>query len=144
MRIRYLVLATAALSLTACMSWFGGHKSSEPVQHALMRSLTGQVEYSLPQPIPADAWLEVTLSDVSLMDAPSRTIAHERIAPVGTSPVEFMLTYDPADLGKGVDFAVSARLQQGDKLLAINDERVSVLGRSGQGSPVRVVLKAVP
>ncbi|MFC5740693.1 YbaY family lipoprotein [Dyella tabacisoli] len=144
MRIRYVVLVVALFSLTACMSWFGGHKSNAPSHQALMRSLTGQVEYNLSQPVPADAWLEVTLADVSRMDAPSRVIAQERIAPAGTSPVEFLLSYDPTDLKQGVDFAVSARLQQGDKLLAINDERVSVLGRSGQSGPLRVVLKAVP
>ena len=142
---RFSLLAVGALTLSAC-SWmphFGKHDAA-PAQQALMKSLTGDVRYELPQPLPADAYLLVTLADVSRQDAPARTITEDRISPVGASPVEFFLSYDPADLGKGVDFAINVRLQQGDKLLAINDSRVSVLGRSGENGPVSITLKPVP
>jgi putative lipoprotein len=109
-----------------------------------MRTLIGDVRYDLPQPVPADAVLIVTLADVSRQDVAARTISEERIQPVGASPVDFMLSYDPADLRDGVDFAINVRLQQGDKLIAINDTRTSVLGRSGDNGPVSITLKAVP
>ena len=108
-----------------------------------MKTLIGDVRYELPQPVPADAVLIVTLADVSRADAPARTVSEERIQPVGASPVDFMLSYDPAELRDGVDFAIGVRLQQGDKLLAISDTRTSVLGRSGENGPVSITLKAV-
>jgi putative lipoprotein len=147
MKTRYALLMTGALVLGGC-SWmphFGKSETSkdETAQtQTLMKSVTGEADYDLPQPLPADAYLEVTLSDVSRKDAPARVIAKDRISPVGASPVTFVLSYEPADLQDGVDFAVSARIQQGGQLLAFNDTRVSVLGRSGNNGPVRVVLVA--
>jgi putative lipoprotein len=141
--IRFGLLMFGAIALAGC-SWmphFG--KSKPPVQETLMKSLTGEVDFSAASSLPPDAVLEVTLSDVSRQDAPARVIANDTIAPVGASPANFVLTYEPKDLGDGVDFAVSARIHQGDKLLAISDTRVSVLGRSGNTGPVQVVLTPV-
>jgi putative lipoprotein len=153
MRFRLPLLAVALVAMSGC-SWLPHHHAAQrdaasstpapPVHQSLMKSMVGDVRYELPQALPADAYLLITLADVSKQDAPARTVAEERIQPVGASPVDFLLAYDPADLRDGVDFAINVRLQQGDKLLAINDARVSVLGRSGENGPVSVVLKAVP
>jgi putative lipoprotein len=154
MSFRLPVLAVAVLALSAC-SWLPHHHKADaaqpttsapaaPVHQALMKTLIGDVRYDLPQAVPADAVLIVTLADVSRQDVAARTVAEERIQPVGASPVDFMLSYDPADLRDGVDFAIGVRLQQGDKLLAINDTRTSVLGRSGEHGPVSITLKAMP
>lgn len=142
---RFSLLAVAAFALAGC-SMFSHHGKSDvpPVHQALMKSITGDIRYHLPQSVPADAYLQVTLADVSRPDVAARTIAEERVQPVTASPVDFLISYDPAELKDGVDFAISVRLQQGDKLLAINDTRVSVLGRSGENGPVSVMLKAVP
>lgn len=153
MSFRLPLLAAAVFALSACSMFSHHHKedapaavpvATAPVHQALMKTLIGDVRYDLPQAVPADAVLIVTLADVSRQDAPARTIAEERIQPVGASPVDFMLSYDPAELKDGVDFAIGVRLQQGDKLLAINDARTSVLGRSGENGPVSITLKAVP
>jgi len=155
MSFRLPVLAVTVLALSAC-SWLPHHHKADaaaqptastpaaPVHQALMKTLIGDVRYELPDAVPADAVLIVTLADVSRQDVAARTVAEERIQPVGPSPVEFMLSYDPAELRDGVDFAIGVRLQQGDKLLAINDTRTSVLGRSGENGPVSITLKAVP
>jgi len=153
MSFRLPLRAATVLALSAC-SMFHHHKKEDapqptaapaaPVHQALMKTLIGDVRYDLPNAIPADAVLIVTLADVSRQDVAARTIAEERIQPVSASPVEFMLSYDPAELRDGVDFAVNVRLQQGDKLLAINDTRTSVFGRSGENGPVSITLKAVP
>ncbi|WP_158543450.1 YbaY family lipoprotein [Dyella solisilvae] len=151
---RVSLLAIGALALSAC-SLFPHHAKPDttaaaptptaaPVHQTLMKSLVGDIRYELPQPLPADATLRVTLADVSRQGAPARTVSEERIQPVGASPVDFLISYDPADLRDGVDFAINVRLEQGDKLLAINDTRVSVLGRSGENGPVSITLKAVP
>lgn len=155
MSFRLPVLVAGVLALSAC-SWLPFHHKQEatsesatrapaaPVHQALMKTLIGDVRYELPDAVPADAVLIVSLQDVSRQDVAARTISEERIQPVGRSPVDFMLSYDPADLRDGVDFAIGVRLQQGDKLLAINDTRTSVLGRSGENGPVSITLKAVP
>jgi putative lipoprotein len=153
MSFRLPLLAVAVFALSACSMFSHHHKEdapaattapAAPVHQALMRTLVGDVRYDLPQAVPADAVLIVTLADVSRQDAPARTVSEDRIQPVGASPVDFMLSYDPAELKDGVDFAIGVRLQQGDKLLAINDTRTSVLGRSGENGPVSITLKAVP
>jgi len=148
MLFRRSLLAAAVLALSAC-SLLPHHANKDaptaaPVHQSLMKSITGDIRFELPQPVPADATLVVTLVDVSRQDVAARTVAEERIQPVGASPVDFLISYDPADLLDGVDFAIGVRLQQGDKLLAINDTRVSVLGRSGEKGPVSITLKAVP
>ncbi|GLQ96067.1 YbaY family lipoprotein [Dyella mobilis] len=145
MKIRMSLLLLGAFALAGCgwMPHFGKKKSEAPVQQTLMKSLAGEVDYTLTHPIPADAYLEVTLADVSKQDAPARVIATDRIAPIGQSPVDFVLTYEPSDLADGVDFAVSARIKQGDRTLALSDTQVSVLGRSGNDGPVRVVIAEI-
>ena len=150
MPFRLSLLAVTALALTGC-SMFSRHgrhdaepATAPPVHQALMKSIVGDIRYELPQPVPADATLVVTLADVSRQDVPARTVSEERIQPVGPSPVDFLISYDPADLRDGVDFAISVRLQQGDKLLAISDTRTSVLGRSGENGPVSITLRPVP
>lgn len=149
---RLSLLAVALVALAGC-SMFSHHAKDEapaatsaaaPVHQSLMKSLTGDIRYELPQAVPADAYLLVTLADVSRQDAPARTVSEERIQPVGASPVDFLISYDPSDLRDGVDFAINVRLQQGDKLLAINDTRTSVLGRSGENGPVSITLRPVP
>jgi hypothetical protein len=71
-KIRFGLLMFGAIALAGC-SWmphFG--KSKPPVQETLMKSLTGEVDFSAVSSLPPDAKLEVTLSDVSRQDAPAR------------------------------------------------------------------------
>ncbi|HET6554472.1 MAG TPA: YbaY family lipoprotein [Dyella sp.] len=148
MSFRVSLLAVAVIALAGC-SMFSHHAKESapdvaPVHQSLMKSITGDIRYELPQPAPADAYLLVTLADVSRQDVAARMISEERIQPVGASPVDFLISYDPADLRDGVDFAINVRMQQGDKLLAISDTRTSVLGRSGEKGPVSITLRPVP
>lgn len=140
MKIRHGVLLAAVLVLAGC-SWmphFGKHHA--PKQETLMKSLAGEVDYRLAHELPPDAYLEVTLADISKQDAPARVIATDRIAPIGSSPVSFVLSYEPAQLAGGTDFTVSARIKQGDRTLAANDTQTRVLGNSGNDGPVLVVV----
>jgi len=143
MKIRYGMLPVGLVVLAGC-SWmphFGRHQAAQ--QQMLMKSLSGEVDYQLSYALPADAYLEVTLADISRQDAPARVIATDRIAPVGTSPVSFVLSYEPRDLGQGTDFAVSASIKQGDRTLAVNDTQTQVLGQSGNDGPLLVKVSEV-
>lgn len=143
MKIRHGLLLIGLLALGGC-SWmphFGKNKTAE--QQTLMKAVTGEVDYTLSHAIPDDAYLEVTLADVSKQDAPARVIATDKIAPIGPSPVSFVLSYEPSDLAGGVDFVVSAKIRQGGRTLAGSDTQVSVLGNSGNDGPVRVVISEI-
>jgi putative lipoprotein len=139
MKIRHGLLLTGVLVLAGC-SWmpFGHHKAAK--QQTLMKSLSGEVDYRLTHDLPSDAYLEVTLSDISKQDAPARIIASDRITPVTASPVPFVLSYEPDDVAGGTDFTVSASIKQGGRILATNDTQTRVLGNSGNNGPVLLVV----
>lgn len=130
-------LLVAALLLLAGCSWmpFGRH----PAQ-TLMKSLYGEVDYRLLPPLPSDAYLTVTLSRLGKPDAPARIIASERIAPIGDSPVSFVLTYEPGDVAESTDLVVSASIRAGDRTLASNDTHITVPASGSPDGPVRVTI----
>ncbi|RDS84823.1 hypothetical protein DWU98_02360 [Dyella monticola] len=140
MKIRHGLLLAGALVLGGC-SWmpFVHHHQKAPTQQTLMKSLSGEVDYQLAHDLPPDAYLEVTLSDISKPNAP-RVVASDRIAPMGASPVSFVLSYEPDALGNGTDFTVSAKIKQGDRTLATSDTQTRVLGNSGNDGPVLVTI----
>ena len=142
--IRFFWPAVAVLALTGCshLPWHHNHSTPSAAQQNLMKSLSGVVSYDVPQPLSADTYLLVTLSDVSQSGAASHRIGEERIQPVEASPLEFHLSYEPANLGQGNEFELSARLQQGDTLLASDVQRVDIAGLSAAAPPPRLVLKA--
>jgi len=145
MSIRFFWPAVAVLALTGCshLPWHHGHAASSAAQQNLMKSLSGVVSYDVAQPLPADTYLLVTLSDVNPSGALPHHIGEERIQPVEASPLEFHLSYEPADLGQGNEFKLSARLQHGDTMLASDEQRVDIAGLSAAAPPPRLVLKAV-
>jgi uncharacterized lipoprotein YbaY len=139
MKIRHGMLLAGVLVLAGC-SWmphFGKHHEAPPSQQTLMKSLTGEVDYHLVHDLPPDAYLLVTLNR---HDAPAHVIATDRIAPIGSSPVSFVLSYEPGDVSNGTDFTVSASIKQGDRTLASSDTQPRVLGSSGNNGPVQVVI----
>ncbi|MGN6322250.1 MAG: YbaY family lipoprotein [Dyella sp.] len=139
MKIRHGMLLAGVFVLAGC-SWmphFGKHHEAPPAQQTLMKSLAGEVDYHLVHDLPPDAYLEVSLNR---RDAPARVIATDRIAPIGPSPVSFVLSYEPDDVRNGTDFTVSASIKQGDRTLANSDIQPRVLGNSGNDGPVLVVV----
>lgn len=143
MKMRHAMLAATAFLMLAGCSWmphFGRHKPEKGAQLTLMKSLAGEVDYDLVQTPPPDAYLEVTLSEVNPQ---TRVIATDRIAPLGPSPVSFVLSYEPPDLGNGTDFTVTARIKQANHILASTDVPSHVLGTSGNDGPVRVVVSGL-
>lgn len=138
MKIRYGALLAGVLMLAGC-SWMPhfGKEKAPPQQTTLMKSLTGEVDYHLVHDLPPDAYLVVALNRY---DAPARVIATDRIAPIGSSPVSFVLSYEPGDVSNATDFTVSASIKQGDRTLANSDTQTKVLGNSGNDGPVRLVI----
>jgi putative lipoprotein len=96
-----------------------------PMSDSNETMLTGTVTYRERIALPPDSRLIVTISDVSLMDAPSVTIAQNQITTAGQQvPISFAVSYDRARIQPGRSYAVSARiLDKKGQLAWITDTR---------------------
>ncbi|MBU0823530.1 MAG: YbaY family lipoprotein [Alphaproteobacteria bacterium] len=133
---RALALSLATLPLAACATL---GPSEQPV------SVTGQITYRERMALPPTAQIEIQLSDVSLMDAPSRTIAQQSFTADGRQvPFAFSLTVDQRPLDPRHSYAVSARITDASgRLMFITDTRNSVTfdGRSRIDMGTLVLIK---
>ena len=109
-----------ALSLAACAS------TEVPAEHTV--AVTGSIAYRERIALPPTAQVEIRLDDVSLMDAPSKTIAQQSFTADGRQvPFAFSLTVDERRLDPRGSDAVSARMTDASgKLMFITDTRNSV------------------
>lgn len=114
--MKKLFMLCGASLLAACTSNTPSHQAS----------LDGEVFYLQRIALPPAATLSVSLEDVSLMDAPSVTLANQAGPVKGNVPLPFHLTYDPAQIKPGHRYAVSARIELDGKLLFINTEHHGV------------------
>ncbi|WP_332817074.1 YbaY family lipoprotein [Sphingopyxis sp.] len=116
---RALALSLVTLPLAACATL---GPSEQPV------SVTGNISYRERMALPPTAQIEIQLSDVSLMDAPSRTIAQQSFTADGRQvPFAFSLTVDQNTLEPRNSYAVSARITDASgQLMFITDTRNSV------------------
>ncbi|MEM7385063.1 MAG: YbaY family lipoprotein [Verrucomicrobiota bacterium] len=70
--------------------------------------------------LPPKAKIVVSLQDVSLADAPARTIATRKLEP-GALPLSYELKYDASKIQKGRRYTLSARISENGTLLYLND-----------------------
>lgn len=112
--IRALALSLVTLPLAACATLM---PSEQPV------SVTGSVTYRERMALPPTAQVDIQLADVSLMDAPSRTIARQSFTADGRQvPFAFSLTVDQRKLDPRGRYSVSARITDASgKLMFITD-----------------------
>ena len=111
---RTLALSLATLPRAACATLM---PSEQPV------GVTGSVTYRERMALPPTAQVEIQLADVSLMDAPSRTIARQSFTADGRQvPFAFSLTVDQRKLDPRGRYSVSARITDASgKLMFITD-----------------------
>ena len=82
------------------------------------------------------------LLDVSLMDAPSKVLAEQRIKANGKQvPFAYELKVDVARIDPRMRYAVSARITRGEQLLFINDTQYPVLTQGGATSADLVLVR---
>jgi len=117
--LRVVAVSALSLSLAACAA-------TPPATQSI--TVTGSIAYRERIALPPTAQIEVTLADVSLADAPSRTLAQQKFAGGGKQvPLPFTLTIDRARLDPRHSYAVAARITGDDgKLMFITDTRNSV------------------
>jgi putative lipoprotein len=104
---------------------------------AAPRVLRGTVSYRERMALPPGAIVEVKLLDVSLADAPARSIAETRV--YGRRiPARWILRFDSRQIVPGRSYALQARILDGDRLLFITAERHSVFAGGRDDTAIRV------
>ena len=128
------------------VAWLAGCSTAGVVPRtggAISAQVLGTVTYRERIALPPDAIVKVQLVDVSRADAPAVVLGEQLIETAGKQvPFSFVIAYDPAGIDERMSYAVQARIEAGDRLLFISDQRYAVITR---GAPRRVdlVLKAV-
>ena len=128
--MRFAPLIPLLASLAACAT----------VPEPGTATLTGTATYRERIALPPDSRLIVTISDVSLADAPSVTIAQTETKTEGKQvPLAFSLNYDPARIEPRRSYAVSARILDGQGQLAWITDTRNTLPPAGQNIELRLV-----
>lgn len=104
-----------------------------------MKTLDGTVTYRERIALPPGAEVEVRLVDVSLADAPARTIAETTIAPEGQVPVPYALEYESAEIVPGRTYALQARITADGRLLFVTKTHHAVF--SGGADATEIVVE---
>ena len=149
-RVKSVLLGTIAIVLlvlgaAACRDEAGPSNSKTEVTSGRSpnASVSGTVSYRERIALTPGATLEVSLRDVSLMDAPAPLIARQTISGPGQVPIKFKVAYHKDDIESRNTYAVQARIVESDGRLAfINDTSYDVITR-GNPSKVDMVLVLV-
>jgi len=104
--------------------------------------VAGTVTYRERIALDPAADIVVQLLDVSLMDAPSKVLAEQRIKANGRQvPFAYELKVDAARIDPRMRYAVAARITRGEQLLFINDTQYPVLTQGGATSADLVLVR---
>lgn len=104
--------------------------------------VSGTVTYRSRMALPPNAVLTVRLVDVSRADAPSVTIAEQRIETAGKQvPFSFDMAYDRSKIVERNRYSIQAEIRDGGRLLFITDTNYPVIT---QGNPRVVDIELVP
>lgn len=92
-------------------------------------TVSGEVAYRERIALPRTAQVQVKIEDVSLADAPSRTIAEQSFSANGQQvPIRFSMTVDQRRLDPRARYTVSARItDSAGRLMFITDTHNSVI-----------------
>ncbi|ANI28329.1 hypothetical protein PL78_00540 [Yersinia entomophaga] len=140
-------------ALTVTLAGCANHGAEVPTQTAASAAATsaaiaqpsvrGTVNIRERVALPPDAVITVTLSDVSLADAPSKVIAQRAVQTDGKqAPFTFVLPFNPAEITPNARIILSAAITQNGQLLFITDTIQEVINR-GQGTNADLVLVPV-
>uniref|UniRef100_A0A9E8CSJ3 META domain-containing protein n=1 Tax=Bosea sp. NBC_00436 TaxID=2969620 RepID=A0A9E8CSJ3_9HYPH len=104
---------------------------------AAPRVLRGTVFYRERMALPPTAMIEVALVDISLADAPSRTIARTRLSGRGI-PARWTLRFDDRRIEPRNRYALQARITDRGQLLFINTTQHTVLASGPDDTEILV------
>ncbi len=108
---------------------------------AKVLKVTGTVTYRERVALPPDAELEVTLVDVSRVDAPATVVAKQSIRTAGRNvPIPFEIQYQEREIDPRHTYQIQARISRAGKTMFISDTAYRVLTKGAPGH-VEVVVK---
>ncbi|KTE46560.1 MULTISPECIES: YbaY family lipoprotein [unclassified Sphingopyxis] len=125
--LRFAAALLIALPLASCAPMEApGEDSGEAANQWV--TVSGSIAYRERIALPPDAEIEVRVDDVSLADAPSKTIARQAFAADGQQvPIAFLIRFDRAAIEPLHSYAVAARIAGADgRLMFITDTRHSL------------------
>ncbi|WP_299014925.1 YbaY family lipoprotein [uncultured Photobacterium sp.] len=110
-------------------------------QDADLAQVEGSLTYRERIALPHDARITVTLSDVSLMDAPAEVVSSQAFMADGKQvPFEFSLNFVKSEIKSGHTYAISARIEVNNKLMFITDTVNPVITDSAATTKLNLVL----
>ena len=109
-----------------------------------LTDLNGTVTYRQRIALPPNAIVEVSLQDVSKMDAPAEVLDSVKIPTAGRQvPIPFTLRYDPAQIDEKYTYTVSARITVDGALMWISTTQNPVLTRGAPSDNVEIIVEQV-
>ncbi len=100
-----------AVGLLTVLAFFTLGEASFSQMQAPVSAITGNVTYRQRMALPPDAVIDVTLEDVSLVDAPAKVLVLQIFSTEGRQvPIPFQLKYDPAQILPGHRYQVRAKI----------------------------------
>jgi putative lipoprotein len=134
MRDRLLFSGAALLGLVLAGCMASGNTQGDVKQAAV----TGSVAYRERMALPADAVVEVRLSDVSRQDVAAPVIAETTVMPAGRQiPIPFELRYDPDKIEPKRTYALRATISSAGRMMFTTTNSYPVITR---GNPTKVNL----
>lgn len=104
-------------------------------------TVSGTITYRERMALPPDAAIDVKLQDVSLQDAPAKTIGESVFAPGGQQvPIPFQLSYNPADINPAHTYQLQANISVDGKMMFTSTTAYPVLTK-GAPSQVAIMLQ---
>ena len=104
--------------------------------------VTGTVSYREKIALPEDATIEVRLEDVSLQDAPAKTIGKMELHAAGKQvPFPFRIPYQPGQITPTHSYAVRATIFEKGSMIFVSTMSYPVITR---GAPVSVAIVVSP
>ena len=109
-----------------------------------LSDLNGTVAYLQRIALPPNAIIEVSLQDVSKVDAPAEVLDSVKIPSAGRQvPIPFTLHYDPAQIDERYTYTVSARITVDGVLTWISKTQNPVLTRGAPTDNVEIIVEQV-
>lgn len=102
------------------------------------RTLRGEVSYRERIALPPEALLEVRLLDISLADAPAKSLAVTQVKTRHRLPIPYRLHVDEAKIKRGHTYALEARITVHGKLWFITTTRHQVFSGAPRETDIRV------
>lgn len=139
MRKVFALLTSAMLIFTLV-----GCQTPQEESSAKVDKVTGTLAYRERIALPKDALVTVTLQDVSLADAPAKTIAKHRFETNGYQvPYEFDLAFHTNKIKPNHRYSVSASIEVNGQLRFITDSTYPVITDSDNTRSVNLMLISV-